>query len=40
MARKRKRMSRRRSKRDFRQKSGTHPRNRSAGSVMRGGIRL
>lgn len=36
----RKSMSRGRSRRDFRQKSGTHPRNFNTGSPMRGGIRL
>lgn len=36
---KRKRMSRSKSRRDFSRKSGTHPKNMSAGP-MRGGIRL
>lgn len=36
---KRKRMNRRKSRKDFRRKSGTHGRN-FRGSPMRGGIRL
>jgi hypothetical protein len=38
--RKRKRLSRQKSRRDFRKKSGIHPRNNPHGSVMRGGIRM
>lgn len=38
--RKRQKMSGRRSRRDFRIKSGVHPRNVMRGSPMRGGIRL
>lgn len=37
---KRKRMSRRSSKSDFRRKSGIHPKNNPHKVVMRGGIRL
>nr|QJB20849.1 MAG: hypothetical protein [Microvirus sp.] len=37
---KRKKMSRRQSKRDFRQKSGVHPKNNPHAKIMRGGIRL
>jgi len=38
---KRMRMSRRKSRRDFRRKAANvHPKNFSGGSVMRGGIRL
>lgn len=37
---KRKKMSRVASKRDFRRKSGTHPKNSPHRNVMRGGIRL
>lgn len=38
--RRRKKMSRGKSKRDFRQKSGIHPRNMSSAMPMRGGIRM
>lgn len=40
MARKRKMMRRNKSKRDFRMKSGVHPKNRIEDRPMRGGIRL
>ena len=36
----RQKMGRRRSRRDFRMKSGIHPKNMLRGSPMRGGIRL
>lgn len=37
---KRKRMSYKKSKRDFRRKSGVHPKNIAHGVIMRGGIRF
>ena len=40
MARKRQSMSRPKSRRDFKRKSGSHPKNIQTPPVMRGGIRL